>query len=137
MCTSSSNGAAVVVKESGRQFAYLNPSNQVVGLTKVDGCAITQGIRCDYLYLLQSSREIYVELKGADIKRAVKQIAASIPKLSRVAQEARAAVVVASRVPRADTSTQIAIASLRRADVRKLVVRSGPRVELTEAQVFA
>lgn len=137
MCRSSSTGSTVAVTDAGKTFALSNPSKSVVDVTKVDGCAITIGIRCDYLYCLESTREIFVELKGADIKKAVRQIAATVPQLSSVKKELRAGVVVASRVPRADTATQVAMADVRRNHLSKLVVRSGPRLELGEMQLFA
>lgn len=137
MCTSSQNGSIIAVKDAGKSFALKNPAKKNVHVTRVDGCAITSGIRCDYFYFLSSSREIFVELKGADIRKAINQIAASIPKLTKGAQAARAGVVVASRVPRADTSTQIAMANIRRHYLYRLIIRTGPHLQLAEADIFA
>lgn len=136
MCTTVESGSIVAVSESGRTFALLNPANVDVAVTKVDGCAITVGIRCDYEYELPSGREVFVELKGSDIKKAVQQIIASVNLLSAVDKGSRAAVVVASRVPKADTSTQAAKVKARKL-FAKIVVRSGPRLNLSEQSIFS
>lgn len=137
MCTENAVGSIVAVSEAGKTFALSNPSRSTISVTTVDGCAITEGLRCDFMYRLPSAREVFVELKGADIKKAIGQLAASVPQLTHVDKQARAGVVVASRVPRADTATQVAMATVRRDHVCKLIVRSGPRLELAEAQIFS
>ena len=48
----------------------LNPKRRNAEKIEVDGCAITEGPRCDWLVLLNdatSHEEIYVELKGSDV----------------------------------------------------------------------
>ena len=63
----------------------LNPQGRRVEKIQVDDCAITEGLRCDWLVLLNdmiSKEEIFVELKGSDIYHAVEQLKASVEKLS-------------------------------------------------------
>jgi hypothetical protein len=63
----------------------LNPQERKVEKIQVDDCAITEGLRCDWLVLLNdavSQEEIYVELKGSDVSHAVDQLKATIEKLS-------------------------------------------------------
>ncbi len=72
----------------------LNPTAREVEKIEVDGCAITEGRRCDWLILVQDRKpheEIYVELKGSKIHHAVEQLEAAIQKLS-AAPPARASV---------------------------------------------
>jgi hypothetical protein len=55
-------------------FYLLNPTEREVERIEVDGCAITEGKRCDWLVLLDdaiSKEEIYVELKGSAVYHAV------------------------------------------------------------------
>jgi hypothetical protein len=73
---------------SGRRTTTLylqNPEGRRVERVEVDGCAITQGPRCDWLLLLNdttSREEIYVELKGRDVSHAVRQLQATVCALS-------------------------------------------------------
>jgi hypothetical protein len=73
---------------AGRRTTTLylhNPSQRTAEKVEVDGCAITEGPRCDWLVLLNddaSREEIYVELKGSVVYHAVEQLQATIVKLS-------------------------------------------------------
>src|SRR5207237_10899918 len=76
------------IKLSGQRTStlyLLNPERRKVDRIEVDGCAITTGLRCDWLVCAITGgphEEIFVELKGVDIEHAIKQIEATIPKLS-------------------------------------------------------
>jgi hypothetical protein len=111
MCTVRTKQRLVVVEQKGKEFRLVNPNGREVVSTKVDGCAISSGLRCDHL-LAVSDAEIFVELKGADIKHAADQICAAVVTLSKQPRSARRAAIVSSRVPRTDTSTMIAKARL-------------------------
>ena len=88
-------------------LCLLNPKKRQVDQIEVDGCAITQGLRCDWLVRttdLRLQEEIFVELKGSDIEYASKQIEASIPKLSSDPSRGQKRCLVAlTRVPLAGT----------------------------------
>jgi hypothetical protein len=63
----------------------LNPSERQVERIEVDGCAITEGKRCDWLVRLNdatSNEEIYVELKASHVHHAVEQLRATMENLS-------------------------------------------------------
>jgi hypothetical protein len=63
----------------------LNPTGRTIERVEVDDCVITVGRRCDWLIVMNDSisrAEIYVELKGSDILHAIKQIEATIKRLS-------------------------------------------------------
>jgi hypothetical protein len=63
----------------------LNPTERQVEQIEVDGCAITEGKRCDWLVRLNdeaSKEEIYVELKGSAVYHGVEQLRATIERLS-------------------------------------------------------
>jgi hypothetical protein len=76
------------IKLSGKRTStvyLLNPTERAVQRIEVDDCAITIGLRCDWLVLLNDSIsrvEIYVELKGSDVPHAIKQIEATIKRMS-------------------------------------------------------
>lgn len=123
-CVRSTTDSQVKVSENGRSFALKNRSALSVELVVVDGCAISTGERCDYLYRF-SGKEAYVELKGADIKKAVDQIDASVRQLSAVDKVDRLAFIVSSRVPKEDSSTMLAKLRLLRDLVATLKVKNG------------
>ena len=63
----------------------LNPTERQVEQIEVDGCAIMEGKRCDWLVRLDdaaSKEEIYVELKGSAVYDGVEQLQATIEILS-------------------------------------------------------
>jgi hypothetical protein len=68
---------------------------------KVDGCAITEGICCDWAVEVDdhvSREEIFIELKGSHITDAVKQIEATIARLSSdPAQMKKRCLIVSNR----------------------------------------
>lgn len=84
--TVSSNPNIVVSDPSSRnnrsKFRLHNPKRASVRVIQVDDCVIKEGIRCDYLLVLPSEQEVYIELKGSDVKHAVEQIARSIDLLA-------------------------------------------------------
>lgn len=64
------------------KFRLYNLRRSRVKIVQVDDCFIKEGIRCDYLLILSNNQEIYVELKGSDVKHAVEQISRSIDLLT-------------------------------------------------------
>jgi hypothetical protein len=88
----------------------LNPQEREVEKIEVDGCAITDGLRCDWLVLIndrQPHEEIYVELKSSKVYHAVEQLEATINRLSAdCARLAKRCFVVFSRNPMTGTDVQ-------------------------------
>jgi hypothetical protein len=99
---------------SGRRTSTLylaNPKEQSVEQIEVDGCAITEGRRCDWLVRLvdaPSKEEIFVELKGNGVSDAIEQLRESITKLSvQKNTHPKRAVIVFTRNPMNGTDIQI------------------------------
>jgi len=63
----------IVFKENRSKLTILNPNRLIGKRLEVDGCEITEGIRCDYLLLIKSL-EMFIELKGQDIHHAIEQL---------------------------------------------------------------
>ncbi len=89
---------------------FLNPQQREVEKIEVDGCAITDGARCDWMLLLDdntSREEIYVELKGSKVWRASEQLQATIKRLSKNQLKfSRRCFIVTSRNPMTGTDIQ-------------------------------
>jgi hypothetical protein len=92
------------------KFYLLNSTQRRAEKIEVDGCAITEGKRCDWLVLLDdktSKEEIYVELKGSAVYDAPEQLRASIERLSnRSSKSHKRCFVVFSRNPMIGTDVQ-------------------------------
>ena len=77
---------------------------------EVDACVITEGPRCDWLVRVDdaiSKEEVYVELKGSDLRHAVAQLEATIDRLCAGGGRLRKrCYVVFSRNPLTGTDVQ-------------------------------
>lgn len=106
MCRENKSGARIPFSENGKSFVFLNPDRATHEAIRVDGCEITQGPRCDWALILSSGREVYIELKGVDLNHAYEQVAATVPQITRGKGVQKVFCLIASRVPREDTSGQ-------------------------------
>jgi hypothetical protein len=126
------------IRLSGSQTStlyLLNPQEQEVERIEVDGCAITVGLRCDWLVCVEeggSREEIFVELKGSDINHAIQQIEATIPQLSSDATQGRKRCLIAlTRNPLSGTDiNKHQIRFKKQYNARFLPVRDGAEVPL-------
>ena len=67
----------ILVQERGKQFLFDNSNARAVELTKVDGCKIKEGIRCDFMARFETGTqpfEYFIELKGQNITHALEQL---------------------------------------------------------------
>ena len=116
----------IVREEKSRKFVIRNPGRVAVRVIRIDGCVITEGPRCDWLFVPAGDpTEIYVELKGSAVRRGIEQIEATIPQVS---EDARGLVkhcyIVSRRVPKVQTDVQLAKAHFRQAYSAVLTVKS-------------
>ena len=82
-CERAESGQVITREERSRKFCLVNPRRAKVRVIEVDGCFIAEGLRCDWLFLpTEDQLEIYVELKGSDIRHAIRQIEETIPQVS-------------------------------------------------------
>jgi len=81
-CTRVETSSRIVRKERRRLFVLANPNRVRVQVVDVDGCAITDGQRCDWLFLPPGGKEIYLELKGRHVGEGIRQLEATISRLS-------------------------------------------------------
>lgn len=106
-CTFETTDKLLVVKERKSKCIFSNPNRRMLTKVIVDGCQITDGIKCDYLILDHCRNEYFVELKGKDLLHAVEQLEATIQQLSDKNKTVKKkAIIVSSRNPSNDTSVQ-------------------------------
>jgi hypothetical protein len=107
---------SLTCSESDAEFTIVNSSEAIVQGYDVDGCLITKGKRCDFLFEVeyQSNRKheaIYVELKkGWQLEIALEQIkeTANHPSIKPRHVHSKRIGVVAGKppIPAIDTHTQ-------------------------------
>lgn len=92
-----------ILKLSGARTTTLyvdNPDRHAIDRVDVDGCAIWEGVRCDWLLLTNEPleyEEIYIELKRSDVASALAQLETSIHILSADVSGCRKRCYVVSR----------------------------------------
>jgi hypothetical protein len=108
-----------IIPFSGKRTStlyLLNPGERCVERVHVDGCVITDAevVRCDWAAEVDddvSREEIFIELKGAHVEKAVGQIEETIRRLSSDPAHAKKICLIAS--PRSLTSREMKKQKLR------------------------
>jgi len=99
-CTEIVKHPTIVLCENKRKMIFLNPNRNQVKKIIVDGCAIIEGKKCDFLVHDKDEYEFFIELKGKNIKRACEQLEASILQLSRSPKvNEKHSIVISSACP--------------------------------------
>ena len=103
-CTTVVNDSKVVVKEHRSSFELRNTARLKIEKIQVDGCLIDDTReRCDWLLVNreEKKRALYIELKGADIGKAIRQLEATLGYTKTdFPQCKRECYVVSTRVPK-------------------------------------
>ena len=106
-CEKTRSDSRIVLREMRSVICFLNPSRKEIREVRIDGCVIRDGLRCDYLLIVDST-EHYVELKGSDVDHAVKQIETTIRRISADATRlAKHSYIVSSRCPALSPQIQV------------------------------
>lgn len=95
----SDNRSKPKFEEKGRGYLGKNDARKEVTGLRVDGCLITEGIKCDFLLLVcgkPRNNAYFVELEGADREHGYEQLLQSINKLK-------------SRLPGFDISARLVV----------------------------
>jgi hypothetical protein len=100
-CETTRKDPKISLKENKSKIVLENPERLEVCILEVDGCAIREGLRCDYAMTIDGlDQEFFIELKGHDINHAFKQLEATIQKISTDPQQnPKICFVVSMRSP--------------------------------------
>lgn len=123
-CSAMNNNKIIVLSENKSVFRFLNPAQNEVECIVVDGCVITEGIRCDHLLIDANGVEHFIELKGSDVKHALEQLGVSIQKLGK--NVPRYAFVVSTRCPIAGGDIQMAQKVFKKKYRADLIIKKSP-----------
>ncbi|EAA1955522.1 hypothetical protein DM253_25725 [Escherichia coli] len=91
-------------------MSVINDNELEVEHKLIDGCAIVVGERCDHylkIYNNQDVSHLFVELKGSDVEKAVKQIVTTLKSgvINVGAKEKKHGAIVSTRNPLNSTET--------------------------------
>lgn len=104
-CETISSNKLIPLAENKSKLIIENPNQFKVCVVQVDGCAIKEGVRCDYLVIpdqedIKKTLEIYIELKGSKISHAIDQLEATLKQLSDdPAKQEKVCIIVSSQCP--------------------------------------
>ncbi len=113
-CVTPTTDPLIRFEERKRVIIFSNANRQLCHRICVDGCAITDGPRCDHLLIDWERREYYVELKGSDVGHAISQLENSIPQLHVANVPVRAYVVSRNCNTHFNTTVQKALKKLQK-----------------------
>lgn len=118
----------ITLSENKSKISFHNPNCKLIYQITVDGCAITDGERCDYLVIRDCDHaEYYVELKGRDIKKACSQLNRTISILrSKNSKAAITCFVVSTHCPLTTTEVQLLKLQFKRKHNALLFVKNSP-----------
>lgn len=125
-CVTVRNDKIIALKENKSCFRFLNPDQKEIECILVDGCAVKEGIRCDYLLIDANKTEHFIELKGTDISYAAEQLEVSIKRLSRDKGIFKYSFIVAVRCPLSGTDIQLLKKKFKRNYHSELIIKNSP-----------
>jgi hypothetical protein len=106
-CEDRTEQSVIVIKENRSRLVINNPRRERIRKILVDGCVITNGLRCDYFIIGPKNAEYFVELKGCDIEHAIHQLETTIQALGVKNQKViRHSIIISSRCPLISTRIQ-------------------------------
>lgn len=98
-CETTRSERTIALKERASKVILQNPNLREVLIVQIDGCLVDDDTACDYLAQFNNCNH-YIELKGADIEKTLRQIAASITAFNNKYNGLVCkAVISATRVP--------------------------------------
>ena len=127
-CRTTSSDSIFSFKDKKRksELRLINTDKVESTTIHVDGCEITDGIRCDYLHLAKDL-EIFIELKGQDLQHAIKQIERTIDLLSSDAKKLeKISYIICTRSPMTSTEIQNYNKQFKKKYNSRLIIKSSP-----------
>lgn len=134
-CVEMRSDSLIVFSENKSKITFENPSHNTYRAIQVDGCVFNaaDGHKCDKL--LESERyadQYFVELKGGDSNKAVKQLEDTLERIPpRLAGAKRMAFAVFSNTcPKNDTKRQAIEKSFKNMGIAIKFCRTGEAYQL-------
>ena len=123
-CIEETTDSHIKFEENKRKIIFLNPDRRCYLRVQVDGCAITDGIKCDKMLLSDDEHdERYVELKGIDVMHAIDQLETTIIRLGEFDENRHSYVICTNVAPAYTTEIQRKQVYFKRRYKSELIVR--------------
>lgn len=127
ICAQETSDSIIKFQEKKSIIRFSNKSHRTYKRITVDGCAITDGERCDNaLYPVDGRDEFYIELKGSDIIHAIEQIRTTIVKLGEYDDNRHSYVVCTKVAPHITTKIQKAKLEFKSKFNSELLIKETP-----------
>lgn len=127
VCITETNQSVIKFEENKSVVKFNNPKRLTYKMVAVDGCALTEGVKCDNLLCsADEQEERYVELKGQNIKHAIEQLATTIVKLGEFNSRRYAYVSCTKVAPQIRTDIQAALLRFKKDFNATLLVKTSP-----------
>ena len=106
-CITDTNDSIVKFEEKRSTIRFRNPQKRLYKRVQVDGCALSEGAKCDNMLCSHDEREEwYIELKGSDVPHAIEQIKSTIQKLGEYNDNRHSLIVCTRVMPQITTKIQ-------------------------------
>lgn len=123
-CITPTTDTKIKFEENNRKILFLNPKRVEYKKVQVDGCILTDGIRCDNLLLsVDEHEERYIELKGVDVIHAIDQLEETIVKLGEYDDSRHSYVISTNVAPAYTTKIQLKQLYFKRKYNSELIIR--------------
>ncbi len=127
ICVTESTDSIIRFGEKRSVIRFHNNNRLLFKKVQVDGCAITDGIKCDYLLCSENEQdEYFIELKGSDISHAIDQLRATILQLGEYNNNRHAFVVCTNVAPILSTEIQRAKSEFKQRFNSDLLIKKTP-----------
>jgi len=125
-CTIKNKNRLIVFQENKSKLTIENKDEVEGSKIIVDGCEITEGLRCDFMYLIKDL-ELFIELKGQDLEHAIDQLKTTINKLSQNPKtKKKKSFIICTRSPLSSASIQNLQVKFRKHYNSELIIKSTP-----------
>jgi exopolysaccharide biosynthesis predicted pyruvyltransferase EpsI len=138
-CERITKAPIIPLEEKQSKIIFENPTQLEVCILTVDHKdkgkgAIQDGLRCDYALTTEEiDVELYVELKGRDIKHAFKQLEATIQRISEdPRRQSKYCFVIASRCTLEGSDIRIMKAQMKKKYSAELVIKNRQHTHILE-----
>lgn len=116
-----------VVQENRSRVVFENAQRHDIDQIEVDGCAIVDGLRCDWLVNVDATHQsIFVELKGSNVPHAVEQLTQAHDGLRDIRKPNVTWIISSQRCPLTSTEVQSLTIKLRKHKRVSLILRNSP-----------
>jgi hypothetical protein len=106
---------------------FENATRHNIDQIEVDGCAIVDGPRCDWLINVDKTQQsVFVELKGSNVPHAVEQLTHAHDGLREIRKPNVTWIINSQRCPLTSTEVQSLTIKLRKHKGVRLILRNSP-----------